>query len=112
MPCAPAGALDIVLMTISTNVFLLSCIACGSNRKTSASGNRPARRPLKARSGVAICSAEDVGKVSPFRSLCVSARAVSLDDLTSPDPIMEHAVGLTPDRSVGQAVVDCGTIAA
>ena len=31
------------------------------------------------------------------------ARAVSLDDLTSPNPIMERAVGPTPDRSADQA---------
>jgi hypothetical protein len=61
------------------------------------------------RPGVTIYSAEDVGRVSPFRSLCgAQARAVGLDDLTRRTPIMEHAVRLTPDRSAGHAAADCG----
>jgi hypothetical protein len=35
-----------------------------------------------------------------------SARAVSLDDPTPPDPIMERAIEPTPDRSAGRADAD------
>jgi hypothetical protein len=46
-----------------------SCIECGWKRQIFDSGNRLRRRLHKDRPGVAICSAEDVGKVSPSRSL-------------------------------------------
>ena len=42
----------------------------GRRKRTSGSASRLSPQPHRDRSGVAICSAEDVGKVSPFRSLC------------------------------------------
>jgi hypothetical protein len=38
------------------------------------------------------------------------ARAVSLDDLASPNPIVERTYGSTPDRSAGQAEQVAATI--
>lgn len=81
-----------------------SCTGCGLRERTSVSVRYQPRRLHKARLGAAICSAEDVGSgqsVSiPVRCFA-PARAVSLDDLASPDPIMERAARTTPDRSVG-----------